>query len=410
MGLLEKIFPNRNKIDNVVKQYFKTLTTYSPSFRSYNGGLYEMELTRSAIHTFATMCGKLKPEIMGNAYRNLEKTLQFRPNPFMDTYKFLYRVATIMLVDGTAFIVPLYGEDEKTIVGLYPLLPQNVEILDVRGELWLRYTFTNGQRAAIEFSSVGIMTNHQYQSEFFGSDNQALDPTMDLLNIQKQGMEDAIKQSATIRFAAKLGNVYRPEDMEAERKRFSTMNLSDKNTTGVMMFDAKYTDVQQIDSKPFVIDSAQMDLIHKNVYNYFGVNEAIIQNKYTEDEFNAFYEGKIEPFALQLSLVLSNMLYTPKEIAFGNQVILSANRLQYASNKTKLLVSQQLFDRGLLTTNQVMDIWNMAHVENGDMRRIRGEYVDIDAQGNKAKGVDDDAVQATGETVQEPSTTANDSQ
>ena len=356
---------------------------YSPSFRTYSGGLYEMELTRSCVHSFASMCGKLKPEMQGSAYKRLEKTLQFKPNPWMDTYKFIYRIATILSVDGTAFIVPLYAEDEKTVVGLYPLLPQNTEVMEYKGEPWLRYTFASGQKAAIEMARVGIMTNHQYRDDIFGSNNRALNPTLSLMSIQSQGMEEAIRQSAVIRFMARVGNALRPDDLEKERRAFSKMNLSDENTTGVMIFDAKYADVKQVDSKPFVVDAEQMALIKNNAFNYFGVNEDILQNKFTEDQFDAFYEGKLEPFALQLSLVISNMLFTPKELAFGNSVIFTANRLQYASNTTKLNVSTQLFDRGILTMNQVMDIWNLAHVEGGDERKIRGEYVELDENGHK---------------------------
>lgn len=381
LGLIDKIFP-KNK-NSVTTGYFNTFTAYTPTFRTYNGGIYEMELTRASVHAFASLCGKLKPEVQGRAYKNLEKILQFKPNPFMDTYKFIYRIATILAVDTTAFIVPLYGEDEKTIIGLYPLLSDRVEILEFQGKPWLRYSFANGQKAVIELEKVGIMTNYQYKSDFFGDGNTALNATMGLLDLQNQGMTDAINQSAMIRFMARIGQNMRPEDIAAERAQFSSANLSSENTTGVMMFDLKYADVKQIDSKPFVIDDKQMALIQNNVYNYFGVNEAILQNKYTEDEFNAFYEGKIEPFALQLSLVISNMLYTPKELAFGNQIIFTANRMQYASNKTKLEVSTQLYDRGLITLNQVMDIWNLSHVENGDQRRIRGEYVDIGEDGKK---------------------------
>jgi hypothetical protein len=384
MGLLDKIFPNNKKqTQNLMMEYFKTLTAYTPSFTSYSGGLYEMDLTRAAIHTYAKHCAKLKPEIQGNAYKKLEKTLQFKPNPWMDTYKFLYRVATSLKVDNTAFIIPLYAEDEVTVVGLYPLRPQRAEVLEHRGEPWLRYTFMNGQKAAIELSKVGIMTNHHYTDDIFGESNSAIAPTMELLNIQNQGMQEAIKQSAVLRFMAKLGQNLRPEDIEKERLQFSEQNLSSDNSTGVMMFDAKYSEVKQIDSKPFVIDDKQSALIQSNVFNYLGVNEAVIQNTYSEDEFNSFYEGEIETFALQASLVISNMLFTQKELAFGNQVIFTANRLQYASNSTKLSVSTELYDRGLITLNQVMDIWNMAHVEGGDRRRIRGEYVDIDAEGNK---------------------------
>ena len=361
-----------------------------------------MDLTRAAIHTYAKHCGKLKPEIQGNSYKNLARTLQFKPNPYMDTYKFLYRIATSLKVDNTAFIVPLYGEDEKTIVGLYPLQPKMCEVLDFNGEPWLRYTFSNGAKAAIELSKVGIMVNHQYGDDIFGSDSRAIQPTMSLLDIQNQGMQEAIKQSAMIRFQAQIGQNLRPEDIERERSQFSALNLSSDNTTGVMMFDAKYKDVKQIESKPFTIDGEQMTLIQNNVFNYLGVSENVIQNKYTEDEFNAFYEGEIEPFALQLSLVLTNMLFTTKELAFGNAVMFSANRLQYASNTTKLNVSTQLFDRGLITMNQVMDIWNMNHVDGGDERKIRGEYVELDEEGHKVKGVKDDAIEAEPERVSEP--------
>lgn len=381
MGLLEKIFPKTR--DKQIDGYFKTLSAYSPSFSSYQGGVYEMELTRSAIHAFANNASKLKPEIAGNAYKNLEKKLQFKPNPWMDTSKFIYRVATILAANNTAFIIPLYGDDMETVIGLYPLLPERTEIVSVSGEPWLRYTFRNGQKAAIEFDRVGVLTQHQYKDDFFGDTNDPMTPTLKLMDIQKQGMEEGIKQSAMIRFMAKVGQTLRPEDLEKERNNFSKQNLSGDNRTGVMMFDAKYSDVQQIDSKPFVIDPDQMKLIQTNVYNYFGVNESILQNSYNEDQWNAFYEGKIEPFALQLSLVITNMLFTEKEKAFGNQVFFSSNRLQYASNKTKLQVSTHLFDRGILTTNQIMEIWNMPKVEDGDKRYIRKEYTEADKLGGE---------------------------
>lgn len=391
MGLFDKLFPNKqaNKQAELIEGYFKTMSAYTPSFSTYEGGLYEMELTRSAINAFATAVSKLKPEILGNAYKGLGRQLQFKPNEFMDTTKFLYRLATILSVNTTAFIIPLYAEDYKTIIGYYPLLPQRAEIVQIKGEPWLRYSFVNGEKAAIELSQVGILTQYQYKNDFFGDGNAPLLPTMQLMDIQKQGMEEAIKQSANIRFMAKLGNSLRPEDIEKERKRFSKSNLSFENQSGVMMFDSKYSEVQQIDSKPYVIDDKQMVEIKNNVFNYFGINEAIIQNNFTENQWNAFYEGKIEPFSIQLGLVMTNMTFTTNEIAHGNQIMWTSNRMQYASNATKLQVSTQLFDRGILTTNDVMDIWNMAHVEDGDKRYIRREYVESENLDKDLKGGDE---------------------
>lgn len=381
IGIFETIF-KRPKADIQAKGYFKMLNGYTPVFTNAPESIYEMELTRAAIHSFANACAKLKPEVIGTARPDLAKTLAFKPNPFMDTYKFLYRLATILLVNNTAFICPI-EDDFGKLVGYYPLLPQNCEVIDVGGKPYLRYTFGTGQRAAIEFEKVGILTRFQYDDDFFGSDNRALKPTMQLIHTNNQGIINGVKNSAAIRFLAKLGNIFKSEDIEKMRKDFTAENLSADNQSGMIIYDNKFADMKQVDSKPFTVNAAQMQQIKENVFSYFNESEGIIQNKFTEDEWNAFYEGAIEPFALQLSLVMSNMTFTEHQKSYGNGIVFTANRLQYASNKTKLDISTQLFDRGLINRNTVMDIWNMAHVENGDKYYIRKEYIEVSQLGKE---------------------------
>ena len=335
-----------------------------------------MDLTRAAVQRFASHCSKLKPEITGTAKKYLEKTLQFKPNYFMDTTKFLSRLATILEVDNTAFIIPVedgYGR----LVGLYPLLPQRCEIVEAAGVVYLRYSFENGEHAAIEFDRVGIMTQYQYSNDLFGDDNKTLRPTMQLLHTQNEGIINAVKNSANIRFLAKVANMLKPEDIKKERERFTEDNLSADNKSGMIIYDNKFTELKQVESKPYTVNALQMQQINENVFIHFGTNMDIVTNKYDENTFNAYYEGKIEPFAVQLSLVTSNMLFTQRELSVGNMLTWTANRLQYASNSTKLQVSTQLFDRGLLNRNGVMDIWNMAHVEDGEKYYIRKEYTEV---------------------------------
>lgn len=403
MGVFDTIF-RRPRADLQADGYFKLLNGYSPVFHNAPESVYEMELTRAAIHTFARFCSKLKPEMSGTACRTLERKLQFQPNPFMDTTKFIYRIATILSVNNTAFIVPI--EDEfGGISGYYPLLPQRCEVVEYHGEPFLRYTFGNGQKAAIEYARVGVMTKFQYADDFFGTDNKALRPTMQLISTQNQGIINGVKNSASIRFLAKIGNMIKPEDIVKERKRFTADNLSSDNQSGMVIYDAKFADVKPIESRPMSIPAAQMSQINQNVFTYFGTNEKILQNSYTEDEWNAYYEGEIEVFAIQLSLVMSNMTFTPREIAFGNAITFTANRLQYASNETKLNISTQLFDRGLLNRNGVMDIWNMAHVEGGDKYYIRKEYAEVNHL-NETEGVKTEGNATTGELAQGDNTIA----
>jgi hypothetical protein len=308
----------------------------------------------------------------------------------MDTSKFLYRLATILSVNNTAFIIPM--EDQAGhIIGYYPLLPHMCEVVDVRGMPYLRYTFSNGQRATIEFDRVGVLTQHQYDDEFFGSNNRALKPTIQLIHTNNQGIVNGVKNSATIRFLAKIGNILKPDDITKERERFTKDNLSTDNQSGMIIYDNKFSDIKPVESKPFTINAAQMKQINENVFNYFGTNDKILQNSYDEEGFNAFFEGKIEPFALQLSLVMSNMTFSQREIAHGNTIMWTANRLQYASNKTKLQISTQLFDRGLISRNGVMDIWSLPHVENGEKFYIRKEYAALEDLGKEfdLKNADD---------------------
>jgi hypothetical protein len=287
-------------------------------------------------------------------------------------------------MNGTAFVVPVIDEYGQ-LSGYFPVLPTQCEIVDVQGEPWLRYTFKNGKKAAIEMAKCGVLTKHQYKDDIFGTDNSALSSTMNLLAMQNQGIVEGVKNGATFRFAARLNNFAKPEDLAKERLRFNRENLQDESG-GILLFPNTYVDIKQLDQKPYVVDADQMKLIQTTVFDYFGVNEDVLQNKCVGDAWNAFYEGAIEPFALQLSEVMTRMTYTPREIANGNSVYATANRLQYMSNQDKLNVSSQLLDRGILSINDVREIWNLPPVDGGDVRVLLAEYVNANDQSKPAEG------------------------
>ena len=148
----------------------------------------------------------------------------------------------------------------------------------------------------------------------------------------------------------------------------------------MLLFPNTYANINQVKADPWVVDADEMKVIKDNVYEYFGVNEDILQNRAYGDAWSAFYEGAIEPFAIQFSDVMTKMLFTLREQSQGNQVTATANRLQYMSNNDKLNVTAQLLDRGMLTLNEAREIWNLPPVENGDVRIIRGEYYDADGK------------------------------
>lgn len=359
--------------------YFKVISGYTPVFATYTGGIYEMGLTRSAVHSIATHCSKLNPVLHGNyKHKKLAKLLITKPNHLMTTQQFLSKLFTILLCENNAFIVPIYSDDTATeIIGLYPVRSEGASIINGDdGDTYLRYKIGTDYYA-IEYSKVGHLRNHFYKKDYIADDNTPLEPTMELLNTQNQGIREGIKNSASIRFLARLANTINPEHLKKERKALTEANLSADNNGGIMIFDNKYAEVKEISSTPFIIDSDQMNHIKNNVFDYFHISENIIQNKATEDEWNAFYEGIIEPLALQLGQVLTNMLMENKDIEKGCGVIFESSRLQFASNKTKLEFVTQMFDRGQITTNQALSVFNLPPVKDGDKRYIRKEYTEV---------------------------------
>ena len=378
MGFFDLFFKKAPQPKGEYKGTFKMLNGYEPRFTTWGGNIYESELIRSAINARAVHISKLKFESRGAARPALQNKLQKAPNQFQTWSQFLYRLSTVLDVHNTAFIIPIYDKYGEPS-GIFCPLPANVEIIQYGNTPYLRYEFRWGEKAAIELEYCGIMTKFQYKNDLLGESNHALFPTMDLIHIQNEGIQEAVKSSATYRFYAQVNNFSKADDLAKERKRFSEENFSkEAEGGGLLLFPNTYTNINQVKSEPYTIAADEMTLIEKNVYQYFMVNEDVLQSKAFGDSWSAFYESVVESFAIQFSEVVTKMLFTLREQSQGNEVMLTANRLQYMTNKDKLNVSSQLIDRGILSINDVREIWNLPPVDGGDVRVIRGEYYSAD--------------------------------
>ena len=382
-SLFDKLFKKAPKPTGEFTGAFQLLDGYKPTFSSWNGSLYESELIRAAINVRATHISKLKVETHGAARPALQRKLAHGPNEFQTWSQFLYRASSLLDCYNNLFLTPVYDQYGEPS-GIYTPLPTRCTIVEYGGVPYLRYEFANHQKAAIELSYCGIMTKFQLRSDFFGETNGALLPTLDLIKIQNQGIEEGVKSSASYRFMATLNNFSKTEDLAAERKRFSEANFSkDAEGGGVLLWPNTYSNVTQIKATPFTADAEQMKAIRASVYEYFNVNEDILTGAAYGDKWAAFYELVVESFAITFSEVLTKMLFSFREQSEGNFVIATANRLQYMSNADKLNVSAQMIDRGIMSLNDVREIWQLSPVEGGDARIIRGEYVNADQKINE---------------------------
>lgn len=376
MGLLDRLRTRYKK--KTISQPYALPNNRSPSYYRRHPEIYEMHLTRACIHAAAVHSSKLAPTITGTAYQEIKNTLAWRPNEWQTTSQFLYRLRTMLEVDNTAYILPVYDDRTGWICGYYPALTQSVKILqDETGEPWLEYTFANGEKAAIELQYVGILTKHQYSSDLVGDDNSPLEPTLQLMEVQNDGIITGVENAANFQFYAKSENFSLTKDLKSETANFTKQNFGADNKSAVLLFPNTYSDIKQMTASTNIVDSKQLEIIRTNVFDYYGMNENIIQNKAVGDEWSAYYEGGIEPFSVQLSQVMTNMTFTKREIAHGNSIHWNGSRLQTMTNADKLQFSQIMFDRGLATQNMINDVWGLPRVPGGDKYFIRKEYAEI---------------------------------
>lgn len=382
MGLWEKLFPKKYR-DPVGVQRWETLTAYSARFTTRRGELYEFDQVRSAIDTLARNTGKLQIEMPGTAKSKMRTKLRIKPNAYQTWYQFWYRTRTIYEMQNNAIIIPILDEYDQ-IVGLFPVLPSSCDVVTYHNTEFLRYTFYGNKKAAIELDRCGIITKHQYKDDIFGDSNVALNGTLDLLDMNRQAIKQAIKESNSFKFVARMNNYAKDEDIEAERKRVKEANMKDKEGF-LLLFSNLIGEPKQINYTPYTIDEKEVALINGNIEKYFGVSVEAIKNELTGDKASAFYEGAIEPFAIQASEVITNMLFTAVEQATGNMLALTANRIQFMTNADKLNISSSMADRGLMTINEIRAIWQLPPIEGGDRLVARGEYYYMDPTADPSK-------------------------
>ena len=376
MGLIDRLFGKPKATDGYSTR-FETVTAYQPCFTSWGGQIYESDMVRSAVDARARHVAKLQYRMDGTARQKLYTATRTAPNPWYTWPQFLERCSNIYDVQNNLFIVPVldkYGEP----CGFFPVYPNSCKVVQHGGKPYLKYQFMNGQSRSMELEKCAIVTKHQLKDDFFGEENTALDATMRLVDMYTQGIIEGVKNAATYRFMARMQNKMHDEDLRKERERFDKNNFRGGGGA-LLLFGNQFAEVQQLKQEGYKVDADQQKLIRENVCNYFGVPEAVIRNEATGDTLDAFFNGSIEPFAVKLSDALTVMIFTERERNSGNRIMFTANRLQYMSASTKISMAQQLGDRGVLTIDEIRELFNYAPLPEGkgQYTPIRGEYKDV---------------------------------
>jgi len=384
MGILDIFRPLRT----VREAHWKELGAYSAQFYPFGSDMYKSDLIRSCIRTLAEHTSKANAVCKDE---RIERLLDISPNMYMNGKDFLYKVRTLLELKNTAFIY-IQRDDKGSVRSFYPVPFSSYEGIDYEGRLFIKFYF-EGDAAyslVLPWEDLAVMRKDYNKRDIGGDDNTPIIGTLDLINTTNQGIANAVKATANLRGILKSTKaMLAPEDLKKLRDQFVKDYMDLNNEGGIASIDATQ-DFTPITMSPIVTNPETLKELREDVYRYFGVNDSIITSDYNEEQMEAFYEARIEPFLVALGTELTRKVYTEREIGFGNQIIYESNRMSYASTKTKLAMVS-LVDRGALTPNEWRLMFNLAPVDGGDVpiRRLDTQPTD-DKDEPKEKGDEKD--------------------
>lgn len=372
--MFKKLFGKNPSLNNepIEVNHFVSLNQSVNLLQAADSSVYKSIFCRVCIDAIAENAAKLKPKVMmGNKIgdEKLQRLLEISPNEYMNAFEFLYKVVTCWATDNNAFIYIKRNPQTYDVDGLYPINYSSCEFVEYANELFVRFTFMTGYQMTVAYTDLCHLRRFFGENDLFGESNEdTLKPQIGLMNVVHKGLAAAVNANNRLKGLIKLNLNMKNEDIKATQEQFVKDYLTISNSGGVAALDSRM-DYIELKNSSVMADDSQMKTLRNDVMQYFHVSENILLAKYTEDEWNAFYESVIEPIAIRLGLELTRKIFTERELAFGNRIVFEANRLQYMSSASKINLLKEMMPFGIFDVDEGREIFNMAPLPDGKGKR-----------------------------------------
>ena len=393
---LFKLFFGKKQKMQITETQLQMLNSYNPIFTTVNSNTYNSKVARECIDRIATHCAKLIPKHIQDNISNPIKgeinfLLQNEPNPLMTKYDFIYKTISMLYTDSNAFVF-IAKDSDGMITGFYPVLALNYDLFqDAIGNIYLQFQFINGQTYTIPYLELIHLRLFYNKHDIFGTDSSVLKTDIETAHTASEGIKNAIKTSNNLKGILKYTNsMLKEKDIKENKEAFVKDFLNLENESGIAAVDGK-AEFQEINLKPITLDKEQLKQVNYNIFDYFGISEKIVDNSYTYEDWTAFFEGVIEPRAIQMSDAFTNKIFTRKARKNGHKIVFTTNRLQYASLSQKVELLKIASERGMITVDEGREILDMAPIggEKGERIMQSLNYIDSSIANNYQGGGND---------------------
>jgi HK97 family phage portal protein len=356
MNILDRLFrKNRPQAQAVIE--------IENEYTAFSGTAYGNAAFRAAVDTIGRHTAKLQAH---GADKQLEALLNEAPNAYMSGFDLLYKTAAAYFTHNNAFML-LARDDTGRITAVYPITPQSVEFHPgTDGAIYLECLFSDGRQVTFPYSDIIHLRRHFLTNDLLGDGNAPLFPLLDTAQTLTQGIAASVKNGTSIRGVLKFTSLVNPTQVKAEKELFVSDYFNPANSGGIAATDQRF-DFVPTNIAAYSIPQEQVEIVNRQIYDYLGVNGKIISGSYNENEFSAFYESVVEPFALQLSQEF--------RLKSGAVIVFTAERMEFSSAATKIKLLHEAAPLGLITINEARSLLALPPVPDGDRRLQSLNYV-----------------------------------
>lgn len=392
-SLLSKRKPNKDLKEGTAVSWG---SLFSPTFsESYDARLNDVYMSCAQAH--ANYVSKFTPRVYRHddptddpSKRYLNTILSLRPNPVMNASAFWERVAKLYFLENNVFIFmewdfKNYNEPLKALWILDPI-DNAIEIrVTDKGETVVNFNL-NGEQVYTGLENI-IHIARNVGANILGEGNKAIKRVLDVISTNYEGIEQAVKTSAFIRFIVQSGTLLSEQVRKERAKDFADSYLG-KGSSGVVYLDAA-SNIVQVKPENKYANEAEMKLFENKIYNYMGISENILQAKANEDERQAYFEMSITPLINKIEQEITYKVFTKKELSYGNRIVISPDKLESASLKTKIEIAKVIQKLPVYVPNHINTLLGMPLTEEGEKEYSTLNFVEADKQ-NAYQGLNDE--------------------
>lgn len=379
--------------------YAPTMGGGVPFYSSFGDDIYASDIVVQSIRCKANEFKKLQPRhiVTRDGVQSVELTSSIakclrRPNEYMTTADFLEKSTILFELNKNAYIYAQHyitNGGEKYYTGLYPLKPSTVEILvDGGGRYFYRFEFSNGYTAVLPASDIIHWRKDYGVNDYFGggmcggNDDRGLLKALKEYDRLLQSISKAVACSCQINGLVKYNSYLADDKIEAQQQEFENRLLN--NESGILFTDMK-TEYTHMARDVKLVDAETLKFYYETILRANGTSLAILNGDYTKSQKEAYYEHALEADIKSLGQAISRCVFSERQEAFGNEIVLYPNNIVFMSMENKIAALQAGLPAGLFMKDEARELLGYPPLPNGQGQVIAQGYNSLLDENNNNK-------------------------